>query len=205
MRPKIVFAILLIAAGVIAVAVMLPKVFNPQPVAAPAQVTAPPSNPVPAFKPAVVISTPPVAVANVDATPPAAVTNEDTNAVSDHEEYVSKRSDELMELAEQTSPEAHQQIVNELTNSDVGIRKAALDALEQANDRSVVPQMQQIANQTDDADYKQAIEDAIDFINLPSLSEVMKERKAQKAASGNQSPQTPSPAPGQNQSTGPNQ
>ena len=38
MRPKVVLAILLVAAGVLAVAIMLSNVFRPQPAVAPAQV-----------------------------------------------------------------------------------------------------------------------------------------------------------------------
>jgi HEAT repeat protein len=84
---------------------------------------------------------------------------------------VCRRTAELNELAMQDNPEAHQQIADELKNPDKEIRKAALEALKQANDRSVVPQMQQMADQTDDPGEKQAILDAIDFINLPSLTE----------------------------------
>jgi flagellar motor component MotA len=179
MRPKVVLAILLMAAGVLAVAVMLSKVFRPQPAVAPAQAAIAQSNSSPvtlAPEPAVVI-----------APAPTTITNRDTNAIArqNHEEYVRNRYEELMDLARQNDPAATRQIVDELKNPDRAIRKAALDALEQANDRSVVPQMQQIADQTDDPEDKQAIQDAIDFINLPSLTEVRQQQKAQMA-SGNQ-------------------
>ncbi len=190
MRPKVVLAILLMAAGVLAVAVMLSKVFRPQPAVAPAPVAITHSNssPVtPGPEPAVEIAPAPITI-----------TNRDTNAIArqDHEEQVRNRAEELMDLARQDSPAATQQIVDELKNPDKAIRRAALDALEQANDRSVIPQMQQIADQTDDPDDKQAIQDAMDFINLPSLTEVLQQQKAQKMASGNppQSPPPPSPS-----------
>jgi HEAT repeat protein len=77
----------------------------------------------------------------------------------------------------QNSPEAHQQIVDELKNPAPEIRKAALEALKQARDRSVIPQMQEMAGQTDDSTEKQAILDAIDFINLPSLTEHLNQQQ----------------------------
>ena len=187
----------------LAVAVMLSKVFRPQPAVAPAQVAITHSNSSPvtlAPEPAVKIAPAPITI-----------TNRDTNAITrqDHEEYVRNRYDELMDLARQNSPAATQQIVDELKNPDKAIRRAALDALEQANDRSVVPQMQQIADQTDDPDDKQAIQDAIDFINLPSLTEVLQQQKAQKMASGNQPqsqpPHSPSSHPVEAAPAGPNQ
>ncbi|MGA2789134.1 MAG: HEAT repeat domain-containing protein [Verrucomicrobiota bacterium] len=189
MRPKVVLAILLMAAGVLAVAVMLSKVFRPQPAVAtvPVAITHSNSSPVTlAPKPAVVIAPAPVTI-----------TNRATNAIApqDHEEYVKNRYEELMDLAREDSPAAIQQIMAELKNPDRAIRKAALDALEQANDRSVVPQMQQIADQTDDPDDKQAIQDAIDFINLPSLTEVRQQQKAQNTASGNQPQSQPPHSP----------
>ncbi|HEX3855869.1 MAG TPA: HEAT repeat domain-containing protein [Verrucomicrobiae bacterium] len=186
MRPKVVFVILLMAAGVLAVAVMLSKVFRPQPAVAPAQVAVTHSHSNPS--PVTFVPEPAVEIAPA----PITITNRETNAIArqDHEEYVKNRSEELMDLARQDSPAAIQKIMDELKNPDKAIRGAALDALEEANDRSVVPQMQQIADQTDDSDYKQAIQDAIDFINLPSLTEVRQQRKAQITASGNQ-PQGP--------------
>ena len=192
MRPKVVLAILLMGAAVLVIAIMLSNVFHPQPVIAPAQVAIAPSNPAPAAPaPEPVDEVAPV---------PITVTNHDTNAMAgqkvDREEYVRNRHEELLDLARDGSPAAYQQILGELKNPDRAIRKAALDALEQANDRSFVPQMQQIADQTDDPDDKQAIQDAIDFINLPSLTEVLQQQKAQKMASGNQpQSQTPRPSP----------
>jgi HEAT repeats len=186
MRPKVVLAILLTAVVVVAVVVVVSKNSrSPSPV--------PPTQPVVVTPPAAPAPKPVVAVAPAPATP----TNATTNAVAlqgdAHEAYVEKRSDELMELAMQNSPAAHQKIVDELKNPDKEIRQAALDALEQANDRSVIPQMQQIADQTTDPNDKQAIEDAIDFIKLPSLTEYLQQRKAQKAAQGNQTPSQPQP------------
>ena len=169
---------------------MLSKVIHSQPAVAPGPVATSPSNsePVAAMVPAPVTQMAPASIT---------ITNRDTNAIAgqktNHEEYVENRHEELLALAREGDPAGYQQILGELKNPDRGIQKAALDALEQANDRSFVPQMQQIADQTTDPDLKQAIQDAIDYINLPSLTEIKQQQKAQKAASGNQSPGTRPP------------
>jgi hypothetical protein len=160
-------AILLAALSVLGIVAWISKVFPPQPAISAATPAASASNPVPAGNVAFPVPSAPVA--------PTAGAGGETHALmpskEESEEFVRRRTAELNGLAMQNSPEAHQQIVDELKNPDKEIRKAALEALKQANDRSVVPQMQQLAGQTDDPGEKQAILDAIDFINLPSLTE----------------------------------
>lgn len=180
MRPKIIFSILLVAAVVLAVAVTFSKKSQPQPTPVPVATTVPVAVTTPAPKPAVAVAPAPAIVTN----------NSGTNTAEQkelaHEEYVQKRSDEFMSLAALKDPKGHQKIVNALYDSDREIRKAALDALEQTDDRSVIPDMQKVADQTEDPDDKQAIEDAIDFIKLPSLTEYLKAKKAAKVAGGTQ-------------------
>jgi HEAT repeat protein len=101
---------------------------------------------------------------------------------ADHEELVRRRTVELDGLAMEKSPAAHQTIVSELNNPDRFLRQAALEALMQANDRSVIPQMRQMADQTTDSDERKAILDAIDYINLPSLTEYLHQHEAREAA-----------------------
>ena len=114
---------------------------------------------------------------------PAVVTNTDTNAIAlakeQHAEFVKKRGDELMAMAMLDDTASHQPIIEDLTNSDRAIRKVALEAVQQTQDRALIPQMQQIADTTDDEDYKQALNDAIDYMKLPTLTEM---RKAQGPA-----------------------
>jgi len=173
MRPKVVIAILLAGAGLLGTITWLSKGSGPSPAAPgePPPVSSVSSNPppqAPANEPAARDRVAPVAVTSQGLAGPAAPQNQ-----AEHEALVSQRSAELLALAMQDSPAAHQQIVKELKNPDREIRRAALEALEQADDRSVVPQMQQIAEQTDDPAEKQAILDTIDFINLPSLTEYL--------------------------------
>lgn len=188
MRPKIIIIIFLIAAGVVAIAVMLsktPKISPAQPTETFAQTALTSANSAPVA---------PAPAPMTAVSPALTTTNNGTNTAEEkklaHEEYVEKRSDEFMSLAALNDFKAHQKIVDALYDSDCDIRKAALDALEQSDDRSVIPDMQKVADQTDDPDDKQAIENAIDFIKLPSLTEYLKERKAAKAAAGNSSAST---------------
>lgn len=169
MRPKVVIAILLAACSVLGIAAWLAKGSRPQPAVSQMESPTVNSNPVPV--------TPTAKPATAGFIAPAVATNVGTASMpalqDEREEFISRRSAELIKLAMQDSPEAHQQIVDELRNPDQEIRTAALEAMEQADDRSVVPQMQQIADQTDDPSEKQAILDTIDFINLPSLTEYL--------------------------------
>lgn len=189
MRPKIIIAISLIAAVVVALAIMLSKtskISQLHPTETPAQTAVASTNSA---------STATLAASTVATSPALTATNNGTNTVEQkelaHEKYVEKRSDEFMSFAALNDSKAHQKIVNALYDSDRAIRQAALDALEQSDDRSVIPDMQKVADQTDDPDDKQAIEDAIDFIQLPSLSDVLKQKKAAgklQSASGSASP-----------------
>src|SRR5207248_9485002 len=71
-------------------------------------------------------------------------------------------------------------ILAELTNRDPEIRKAALDAAIQFGSRDAIPKLADVASRTDDAHEKAALADAIEFLKLPSLSDV----EAQSRAAG---------------------
>jgi len=167
MRPKVVVAMLLLAAGLLGVIVLMSNALHPQSTSSSADsgkvspavaasnqpVEAPASNP------------PPVVAAG-----PAA----DTNAAAAHAQYVSRRIKELNALAMNDDVQSRDTILSELKNNpDKKIRAAALEAAIQFDDRSVVPPMQEIAAQTQDPEEKAAILEAIDYINLPSLTEFM--------------------------------
>ncbi len=68
------------------------------------------------------------------------------------------------------------QILSELANRDPRIRKAALEATIQFGSRDAIPKLTDAATQTDDPREKAAITDAIEFLKLPSLTEVMQQQ-----------------------------
>ena len=174
MRPKVVFVILLLAAGLLGIIALASKVLHPQSTASadngkvlPAAAASNQPVEISASNPPPVVSMAPVAATNAA---PAAGTND----AAAHAQYVSRRIKELDALAMNNDVQSRDTILSELKNNpDKKIRAAALEAAIQFGDRSVVPPMQEIAAQTQDPDEKAAILDAIDYINLPSLAEFM--------------------------------
>jgi len=174
MRPKVVVVILLLAAGLLGVIALMSKALHPQSttsadsgkVSLAATVSNQPVE-APASNPPPVVSVAPVAVTNEA---PAAGIND----AAAHAQYVSQQIKELDALAMNNDVQSRDTILSELKNNpDKQIRAAALEAAIQFDDRSVVPPMQEIAAQTEDPDEKAAILEAIDYINLPSLSEYL--------------------------------
>ena len=89
-----------------------------------------------------------------------------------HKSYVEQRSAQLMDLAMNDDRASLDTILSELTNRDPEIRKAALDAAIQFGSRDAIPKLADAASQTDDASEKTALNDAIEFLKLPSLTEI---------------------------------
>jgi hypothetical protein len=78
-------------------------------------------------------------------------------------------------------------ILNELKNPEKEIRLAAIEAAIQFGDRSAIPQLKELANVTTDAEERQALLDAVEFMSLPTMTEV-------REANGHPSrPQIPPP------------
>src|SRR2546429_8368345 len=90
----------------------------------------------------------------------------------EHKTYVEQRSAQLMDLAMTDDRSSLDSILSELTNRDPEIRKAALDAAIQFGSRDAIPKLADAASQTDDPNEKTAITDAIEFLKLPSLTEI---------------------------------
>ncbi len=77
----------------------------------------------------------------------------------------------------QDDPLSLKEIVSELANPNAQIRKAALDATIQFGSRDAIPDLTIAADRSMDAEEKKAILDAIEFLKLPSLTEVLQQRK----------------------------
>lgn len=90
-----------------------------------------------------------------------------------HEDRVAARTAELRELSRKTDPRSWETLVAELRNSDAEIRAAALDIISQSGNRNAIPALVAAAAATEDAREKQAIADAIEFLQLPTLTEVL--------------------------------
>jgi hypothetical protein len=164
MRPKIVAGILLIGTCLFVLILFASKAVRPQPVAALAESGIAPISPANAS---------PVKAVKVHAVrPPVSFPVPAPEDPAVHEKYVVQRIKELNDLAMNNDAESRDAILSEVKdNPDRRIRAAALEAAIQFDDRSVVPTLQDIAAQTVDPQEKQSILDAIDYINLPSLTE----------------------------------
>jgi hypothetical protein len=96
-----------------------------------------------------------------------------------HQAYVEKRTAELMDIA-MTDDRANLDIIlSELNNRDPEIRKAALEATIQFGSRDAIPKLADAVSQTDDPNEKAALADAIEFLKLPSLTEIHAQSSAQ--------------------------
>jgi len=124
---------------------------------------------------------------------PSAVTNVvvvQSNSVSSlvatndaaHQQYVHETISRLMSLQMNNDAASLAAILAEMKNPDKDIRKVALSAVIQFNDRSAVPELQKIADSTQDPFEKVDILKAIDYIKLPSFTEYMAYKRSLKQA-----------------------
>jgi HEAT repeat protein len=82
-----------------------------------------------------------------------------------------QRAAELRQLATTGDAGALDTILSELPNSDPSIRRAALAAAVEFGDRSAIPALTQALESNPDPQEKVNIQKAIDYLQLPSLSE----------------------------------
>lgn len=90
------------------------------------------------------------------------------------EARVAARIAELEDLSGKTDPASLATLLSEVRNPDEEIRQAALNAISQSHHRAAIPGLREAAAQTQDAREKQAIEDVIEFISLPTLTEILR-------------------------------
>lgn len=88
----------------------------------------------------------------------------------DHDTYVLKTRGELSELGMQNDPESLKKILSELENPEPEIRKAALTATLDFGSKDAIPTLQNELNWATDPQEKVDIQKAIDFLELPTLS-----------------------------------
>ena len=110
------------------------------------------------------------------AEPSVASTNDRTGSVTPvedaHQAYVDQRSAQLMDLAMTDERGNLDTILSELSNRDPEIRKAVFEVTIQFGSRDAIPKLADAASQTDDPNEKAALADAIEFLKLPSLTEI---------------------------------
>ncbi len=92
-----------------------------------------------------------------------------------------ERITELENLGTHNDPQAFQAIVTELSNSSAEVRKAARDAIKQFANRDAIPILKDLAATTTDAREKVELLDAVEFLSLPSLSELRQKQRTNSA------------------------
>ena len=92
-------------------------------------------------------------------------------------ESISKRVEELGQLAMEDDTASLATILGALDDSDPKIRQAALQASVQFGSRDAIPKLEEAAAKAEDPRMKRALQEAIEFLKLPSLTEVLAERR----------------------------
>ena len=86
-----------------------------------------------------------------------------------------------MDLAMADDSDSLNTILSELTNRDPQIRKAALEACVQFGSRDAIPRLSDVVSQTDDPKEKAEIVEAIEFLKLPSATELIAQNRGVKS------------------------
>ncbi len=94
------------------------------------------------------------------------------------EPEVQARAAELMQLAMNNDAASLDTILKELRNPNRDIRAAALQAAIQFGSRDAIPSLTEAAQNADDPSERTQLVEAIEFLKLPSLSEVMLKGRA---------------------------
>jgi hypothetical protein len=95
--------------------------------------------------------------------------------------YVAERIAQLRDLPVNTDPVALQTVLSEVSNPDPEIRQASLDIISQTGNRGVIPDLMKTAEQSEDASMKRAITETIEFLKLPTLTEVRRQKEPSPA------------------------
>ena len=106
------------------------------------------------------------------------------------EDAVNQRIIELSELATRDDSASLGVLLSELTNDNADIRRAALDGVMQSGNLEAIPALQQLAERSVDPQQKREIAEAIEFLTLPSISDL-----AARGAVARPSVQVPRSAP----------
>jgi hypothetical protein len=103
---------------------------------------------------------------HADTSQPAASVSADARADAKQEQAA-----DVFEAAASGDPAQLEFVYTQLSNAQPEIREEALDAIIQFAGRKAIPRLKQIADATGSVDEKTSILEAIEFLELPSMSE----------------------------------
>jgi hypothetical protein len=159
MRPKFVFALLLLALLVVGAAFFLKQYLgNPAP---------PPNHeiaaPAPVVSNVVAVAVPPPAPAAAPVSFTNALTPEQRQAAIDAE------TDRLLDWSMNDDPASLSNILADLTNPEKEISDAAIEATKQFGSSNAIPTLKEVAANTTDTQEQIDLLEAANFLSLPSL------------------------------------
>jgi len=132
----------------------------------------------------------PIVIPPVKAAPAVAIVATNAPSGDELDPAVQAALDRLNELSANNDKESLKGILTELTNPNPIIRRAAIEATTDFRDRAAIPVLKEMAAQTTNPYEKEDLQEAIDYLELPTYTEVLRERKAAKAQNGATAPRT---------------
>jgi hypothetical protein len=182
MRAKVILSAAVLAAAIVAAAVYFRNAQTSPPAAEPESDTAQADSGAAAQPVASPHPLRPVQpAASQQAVPPPEESGRALTAPN-HQEYVRERKTQLMDLSISQDPNAFNTILSELNNPDPEIRKTALTSVLDIGNPDAIPALQNALTWAQDPAEKLEIQNAIDFLQLPSADQVNAEITAAKAA-----------------------
>jgi hypothetical protein len=101
---------------------------------------------------------------------------------ADHREWIDERREALMNLSWMEDKASLDAILAELWNPDPQIREGALKATVNFSSRDAIPRLEAAALRAEDPAEKKQLEEAAEFLKLPTLTEhLAKQREKAKA------------------------
>jgi len=95
----------------------------------------------------------------------------------ERETFVAARIAELRELSTKTDRASLETLLAEVRNSDPEIRQATLDIIGQSGNRAAIPGLLDAAEHIENEAEKKAIVEVIEFLKLPTLTELLNSGK----------------------------
>jgi hypothetical protein len=114
----------------------------------------------------------PIIAPTVSLSPTNASPSSETN-----QEAIDARIDALMEASANSDSNSFRLIITALSDENPEIRSAARDAVIQFQSKDAIPYLKDIAAKTEDPREKVAVLDAIEFLELPTLSEILRQQR----------------------------
>ena len=90
-----------------------------------------------------------------------------------HEAFVATRIAELRDLSAKTDRASLETLLSEVRNPDPEIRQATLDLISQSGNRAAIPGLLDASEQIENEAEKRAIAEVIEFLKLPTLTELL--------------------------------